>query len=654
MLRWGRAQSTCLSNVQVESGKTITQPERLDSPTLKLTGVLPRKSRVEKSRSNCEIEKSSKKISLILGLFIFWTGSLGLTACTQTYSQPADSGQSIGQSENSGTGGGINRAETSAINNNDPQEVAKRSLKVVTTTGILADLVANVLGERGTVKALVPPGADPHSYEPSLRDVRDIAYADLAFSNYLLLEEQGIIRTIVSNLPAKAEYVEVAERSTKHGANLIPLVEDPSLNTIWLGMRIRGEGKERGLTKTSQVGIAATGLRYESVGRSEVSQNLHTEGGQGQLSAFLTGTFGQPEPYFNSRDGFVAGSNYAYSADSLTLPVNAHTHMSWAFSEPGVYRLDLAGSLTSPLNFANSLAHTTITFAVGVDPHKVPGLEHATVLSKGHMDIALDVEQARLYLWGDRQDGRPGDQAYDPATTVVWVPNAALNQIPANPAYRFMGKPGADAYVLAQAVLGKHVHGEIDPHLWQSVPNAQAYVKVIRDALSKADPLNAAYYAQRAQSYLALLDDLDHYVQETIDDIPASARQLVTTHDAYGYLGARYGLNIAGFVTPNPALEPSTRDMIALTNTVASLQVPAVFLEPNAVAHAGELRRVAGSQGVRVCTIYGDSFTPKVNTYVKLMAQNAYNLKVCLDPQAAPPPRFIAAEKETESGKNRK
>ena len=55
---------------------------------------------------------------------------------------------------------------------------------MVTTTGILADLVRNVAGDRATVTQMVPDGADPHSYEPGLRTVRDVAYADLAFSNY--------------------------------------------------------------------------------------------------------------------------------------------------------------------------------------------------------------------------------------------------------------------------------------------------------------------------------------------------------------------------------------------------------------------------------------------------------------------------------------
>ena len=63
-------------------------------------------------------------------------------------------------------------------------------LKVVASTGIIADLAKNVAGNRAEVLPLVPEGADPHSYEPTLRDVRNIAYADVAFTNHLLLEER--------------------------------------------------------------------------------------------------------------------------------------------------------------------------------------------------------------------------------------------------------------------------------------------------------------------------------------------------------------------------------------------------------------------------------------------------------------------------------
>ena len=73
-------------------------------------------------------------------------------------------------------------------------------------------------------------------------------------------------------------------------------------------------------------------------------------------------------------------------------------------------------------------------------------------------------------------------------------------------------------------------------------------------------------------------------------------------------------LEIAGFVTPNPAVEPSLADRRKLTETIRNLQVPAVFLEPNLAARSSTLTEVGEEQGVRVCPIYGDTFDGNVTT----------------------------------------
>jgi ABC-type Zn uptake system ZnuABC Zn-binding protein ZnuA len=104
----------------------------------------------------------------------------------------------------------------------------------------------------------------------------------------------------------------------------------------------------------------------------------------------------------------------------------------------------------------------------------------------------------------------------------------------------------------------------------------------------------------------------------------------VTTHDAFGYLANAYDLEIAGFVTPNPASEPSLLDRRRLTATVRDLEIPAVFLEPNLIARASMLTEVAKEQGVRVCPIYGDTFDDRVHSYVDMMRANAASLRRCL------------------------
>ena len=556
-------------------------------------------------------------------------------------------------------------------------------LRVVTTTGILADLVRNVAGGRATVSQLVPDGADPHSYEPSLRAIRDVAYADLAFSNYLLLEQHSIIRALDANLPASAQSVSIAEEAAKQGATILPLVEDRALDTLWLGMRVSGDGKRYGANRASEVDLQVVSVQ-----------------GPGQASSYLTTTFGTPELGFSSHDGFDAASDYKH--DTVSLPADAHQHMSWAFTKPGVYRVQFKARLRPVKGKNVEFKTATFTFAVGVDAAAVAKREGRVVLGPGHGDVSVDLEAGRITLVADKQasgqawpsaaktasansasatpssaasanakpgassasapspggsasptsnapsptpsDGAsapsqsdvvvagaahvPGHVALDPQRVVVDVPTRTLAQVPQG--YGFVGRAGTQAYILPQAVLGKHVHGEIDPHLWHDVHNAAAYVKVICAKLKQVDPAGASVYEANAARYLNQLAQLDTQVKSTLDTISEANRQLVTTNDAYAYLANAYGLKVAGFVAPNPASEPSLADRRKLAATIKDLHIKAVFLEPNLARTRSTLKVVASEAGVKVCPLYGDTLDNQAPTYQAKMRFNAHSLARCL------------------------
>lgn len=490
-------------------------------------------------------------------------------------------------------------------------------LQVITTTGLLRDLVAQVGGPDVNVTSLVPDGADPHAYEPTLRRVRDVVYADVAFSNYMLLEEHTIIKALDANLPDDAVNVSLAEDAVKYAAEIIPLVENVNLDTIWLGLRARGDGEQYGATRASDVLVSATAMT-----------------GPGDLHGYLTGSFGDPEIYVDSTDGFDAATGYR--DDTAVLPVDAHTHMSWAFSEAGVYTLTLAARLQPDDETASvPLGEATFTFAVGVPAAEVAG--DREVLTQGHADLAVDLDTGTLGVLHDPEGGGEHAQRELAAEDVVIdVPAKALTEVPGDRRLDFLGRPGTPLYQLPQAVLGKHVHGEIDPHLWQDVGNAMSYVELIRDTLVAADPEHALGYRDRADAYLAELEELDAYVAARLADIPADRRYLVTTHDAFAYLAHAYGLQVAGFVTPNPAVEPSLADRRKLTETIRSLRVPAVFLEPNLRARSTTLTQVAEEEGIDVCPIYGDAFDDVVGSYAEMLRFNADSLHECLTTRRTP------------------
>jgi zinc/manganese transport system substrate-binding protein/manganese/iron transport system substrate-binding protein len=175
-----------------------------------------------------------------------------------------------------------------------------------------------------------------------------------------------------------------------------------------------------------------------------------------------------------------------------------------------------------------------------------------------------------------------------------------------------------------------HEHSEGDPHLWMDIDNARAYVEIIRDTLSDADPEGAADYAQNAEAYLAELDTVEMYVLDTVDAVPEEHRYLITTHDAFGYLADFIGFEIAAFVAEGPGQDVSPDAIREILDTVEETGVPAVFREPQLSGEGETLQQVASDAGVEVCTLYSDSLDDTVSSYIELMRFDADEIARCL------------------------
>jgi zinc/manganese transport system substrate-binding protein len=153
-----------------------------------------------------------------------------------------------------------------------------------------------------------------------------------------------------------------------------------------------------------------------------------------------------------------------------------------------------------------------------------------------------------------------------------------------------------------------HGHGGGDPHAWQSVANAKTYVVNIRDGLVAADPAGKGAYEANAAAYLAKLDALDAEVKAAIDKIPAERRKIITTHDAFGYFGAAYGV---AFIAPqgvSTESEVSARGVARIITQIRKQKIPAVFLEN--VTDDRLLKRIGAESGARIGgTLYSDALT---------------------------------------------
>ena len=177
-----------------------------------------------------------------------------------------------------------------------------------------------------------------------------------------------------------------------------------------------------------------------------------------------------------------------------------------------------------------------------------------------------------------------------------------------------------------------HGHGDADPHAWQSVLNAKIYVANIRDALAAADPAGTGAYEANASAYLAKLDALDAEVKAAVEKIPADRRRIITTHDAFGYFAAAYGV---AFIAPqgvSTESEVSAKDVARIITQIRKQKIPAVFLEN--ITDDRLLRRIGAESGARIGgTLYSDALTDEKGlapTYIDMMRHNVKQLTQAL------------------------
>ena len=177
-----------------------------------------------------------------------------------------------------------------------------------------------------------------------------------------------------------------------------------------------------------------------------------------------------------------------------------------------------------------------------------------------------------------------------------------------------------------------HAHGDADPHAWQSVANARIYVANIRDALSLADPAGKDSYAANAAAYVAKLDALEAEVKAAIEKIPSDRRRIITTHDAFGYFAAAYGITFIAPQGVSTEAEVSAKDVARIITQIRKQKIPAVFLEN--VTDERLLKRIGAESGARIGgTLYSDALTDangQAATYLDMMRHNVKQIAAAL------------------------
>jgi len=165
---------------------------------------------------------------------------------------------------------------------------------------------------------------------------------------------------------------------------------------------------------------------------------------------------------------------------------------------------------------------------------------------------------------------------------------------------------------------------DADPHAWQSPLNAKIYVTNIRDALVAAAPADAEAFKSNANAYLAKLDALDGEVRQAVAQIPENRRKVISTHRAFGYFAAAYGVEFVAPQGVSTESEASARDIAGIITQIRAAKIPAVFLEN--ISDPRLIRQIAAETGARVGgTLYSDSLTGEKGdspTYIDMVRHN--------------------------------
>ncbi|VVN97649.1 metal ABC transporter substrate-binding protein [Pseudomonas fluorescens] len=166
-----------------------------------------------------------------------------------------------------------------------------------------------------------------------------------------------------------------------------------------------------------------------------------------------------------------------------------------------------------------------------------------------------------------------------------------------------------------------------DPHAWHNLANSELYVSNISKALIAADPAHKADYERNSQAYLKQIYRLLAEAKAKLGSLPPGNREIVTSHDAFGYLGQAYGIDFMAPQGLSTEREPSAAEVAALITQIRQTKVKALFMEN--IKDTRLLKQIAEESGAHIGgTLYSDALAAEgpASTFVGLFEYNLNTL----------------------------
>jgi zinc/manganese transport system substrate-binding protein len=186
--------------------------------------------------------------------------------------------------------------------------------------------------------------------------------------------------------------------------------------------------------------------------------------------------------------------------------------------------------------------------------------------------------------------------------------------------------------VASNGVVPRSSGGGPDPHAWQDLANARRYVENLRSALLRLRLADAAALQASAARYLGQIAALDAEVRRGLAGVPPGRRRVLSSHDAFGYFAAAYGVEFLAAQGRNTDSEASASDVARLITQIRGQRVSAVFVENTSDRRL--IDRIAREGSATVGgRLYSDALSPpgtEADTYLKVFAHNAAAITAAL------------------------
>jgi zinc/manganese transport system substrate-binding protein len=151
--------------------------------------------------------------------------------------------------------------------------------------------------------------------------------------------------------------------------------------------------------------------------------------------------------------------------------------------------------------------------------------------------------------------------------------------------------------------------GEQDPHWWHSIADMIAAVDLVRAEFTRMRPASSELFARNAAAYTAGLRALQSWAAAEVARIEPARRELVTSHDAFGYFAHDYGFTVHPINGLSTESETDAKHLAGLVDLIRRDRIPAIFVE--STANPRLVENLLGETGVRLGgTLYADGLGP--------------------------------------------